>query len=254
MSNQVAIKEVLNCQVYDFATGNPLYYFDYAETTEIDNAGQRLILSGGQGNYSLVSFDHTKTSTMKMKLPLVDTNLLATLMGDTVNIGAQNILKREVVTVAAGSATLSATPVSGTTTSVFYLSGSRDNGTAFTVSATPTAGQYSITGSTMTFNTGDNGKSVVVWYTYATPSTTTKFSMTTNKFVAPVKIVGNGIVRDQVTGTDRASVITIYNGRFKPNFNITMASTAATSLDLELDMFSVTQGNNYVYYDVVYLT
>jgi hypothetical protein len=192
---------------------------------------------------------------MKLSLPLVDINLMASLMGDTVATGAQNVLKREVLTVASGTATLSSAPVAGTTTSVFYLDGTRDNGTPLTVTASaPTAGQYSISGTTITVDTADNGKQIVVWYTYATPNTATKFSMKANKFVKPMKLVGEGIARDQVTGTDKACAFTIYNAKFKPNFNFALSSTNATKLDMELDMYAVTQGSDYVYYDVVFLT
>lgn len=255
MSNQIAIKEVLNMQILDFATGEPLNYIDFASTTEIDNTGTRIDVSGGQGNYRLVSFDHSKVSTMKIDLPLVDMNFLAAMMGDTVSTGAQNLFKREVVTVTAGAASLSQTPVTGTTPSLFYLQGYRDNGTPLTSNATPSAsGQYNISGKNITFDATDNGKQVVVWYQYASPDTATKFSMKANKFVKPVKIIGEGIVRDQVDGTDKASVITIYNARFQPSFNLAMSSTTATTLQLTLDMYAVPQNGDLVYYDIVFLT
>lgn len=254
MSMQYGIKEVLNCQVFDLATGTPLTYIDYAETTEIDNTATRIDLNGGQGNYRLLSFDHTKLSTMKMSLPLVDLNFLAAMMGDTVGTGAQNLYKREVVTITAGAASLSETPLNGTVPSLFFLDGTRDNGTALTSNSTPTTtGQYNISGKNITFATVDNGKQVVVWYQYASPSTTTKFSMKANKFVKPVKIVGEGIFRDQADGSDKAAVITIYNARFQQNFNLAMSSTNASKLDLTLDMYAVNQGSDLVYYDVALL-
>jgi hypothetical protein len=252
---QYGIKEVLNMQVYDLVTGAPLTYIDFASTSEIDNSGARIDVVGGQGAYRLLSFDHSKVSSMKMDLPLVDMNFLAAMMGDSVATGAQNLYQREVVTITAGAASLSQTPLTGTTPSLFFLNGTRDNGTALTSNATPTtSGQYNISGKNITFATADNGKQVVVWYQYSSPTTTTKFSMKANKFVKPVKIVGNGIVRDQVTGADMASVITIYNARFQQNFNLAMSSTTATNLQLVLDMYAVPQGNDLVYYDFVLLT
>jgi hypothetical protein len=251
---QYGIKEVLNCQVFDLATGTPLTYIDFAESTEIDNTASRIDIAGGQGNYRLLSFDHSKISSMKMSLPLVDLNFLAAMMGDAVATGAQNLYKREVVTITAGAASLSQTPLSGTTPSLFFLDGIRDNGTPLTSNATPAAGQYNISGKNITFATTDNGKQVVVWYQYASTSTTTKFSMKANKFVKPVKIVGEGIFRDQADGSDKAAVITIYNARFQQNFNLAMSSQNATKLDLTLDMYAVPQGNDLVYYDVNVLT
>lgn len=255
MSMQYGIKEVLNLQVLDFATGEPLTYIDYASTSEIDNQATRVDISGGQGNYRLLSFDHSKVSSMKLDLPLVDLNFLAAMMGDQVTTGAENLFQREVVPVTAGSAALSQTPLTGTTPSVYYLEGARDNGTALTVAeTTPTAGEFSISGKTLTLDAGDNGKQIVVWYQYAAPLTASKITMNANKFVKPVKIIGNGIVRDQVDGTDKAAVITIYNARFQQNFNLAMSSTAATTLQLTLDMYSVNQGTDMVYYDIVFLT
>lgn len=255
MSNQYGIKEVLNLSFQDLSTGDPLLYIDYAESTEIDNAATRIDLTGGQGNYRLLSFDHTKLATMKLKVPLVDTTLLSMLMGDSVATGAQNVIKREILTVSSGTATLSSTPVAGTTTSVFYLQGSRDNGTPLTVAAsTPTTGQYSISGAVLTLNSSDNGKEIVVWYTYATPSTTTSFNMKANKFVTAMTVTGYGLARDQVSGVDKAAVFQIYNARFKPNFNLTMSSTAATSLDMEMDMYTKNINGDQVYYTVNFLT
>lgn len=256
MSNQYGLKEVLNLQFMDYATQAPQFFVDYAESTEIDNTGARIDVVGGQGAYRLMSFDHSKVSTLKLKLPLVDITLMSQLMGDTVAIGAQNVMHREVQTVGVGNTlTLSQTPLAGTTPAVFYLQGQRDNGEALTKAASaPTSGEFSVTGSTMTFNTSDLGKQVVIWYQFATPATTTKFSMKANKFINAMKIVGDGIAKDQVTGTDKGTKITIYNAKFKPNFNWAMSSTAVTTLDLELDMYAVPQGSDLVYYDAVFLT
>lgn len=254
MSKQLGIKEVLDMSFQNFTTGDPLYYVNYAMSSEIDNAATRIFLNGGRGNGRLLSFDHTKTATMKLDLPLVDISLIASLSGESVVTGAKEILNREVLTVTAGAAALAATPVVGASIYVYYLDGQRDNGTALTpIGSTPASGQYSITSGNLTFSTTDNGKQVVVWYQYNTPNTAVSFTNKVNKFAIPMKATGSGIATDQVTGADRACTFTIYNCKFQPNYNFTLNATAATQLQLMLDMFAVTQGNDLVYYDVVFL-
>jgi hypothetical protein len=255
MSLQYGIKEVLDCQILDYTTGAPKLFIDYAEATTTDVAGERLIITGGQGNFRQLAFDHTKTSTLKLTVPLVDLNLLALISGDTLSTAAQNIYIREVVTVSGGAATLSQTPLAGTTPSLFFLQGTRDNGTALTkVASAPAAGQFSITGSALTFNATDNNKQVVVWYQYATPSTSTKFSVKANKFTSSVKIIGKGLARDQVTDSDVATNILFYKAKAQQNFSVTMSSTAATTLELTFDLFAEKVGPDYVYSDFVFLT
>jgi hypothetical protein len=246
----------MDLQFRDYATKNPLFFADYAEATSQDVAGERVFVNGGIGNPRLLAFDHTKTSDLKLTLPLVDLNLLALLSGDTISTGIQNIYKREVLTVSAGStATLSQTPLAGTTPSVFYLQGTRDNGTALTkVASAPTAGQYSISSATVTVNSADNGKQIVVWYQYATASSATNITVKASSFASAVQIVGTGLARDQVTETDVATNITFYKARPQNNFTITMSSTAVTTLELTFDLFAEKVGTDYVYADYVFLT
>lgn len=256
MSNQYGIKEVLNLQALDLNTNEPLFYIDYAKNTNTQNAGERLFVNGGQGNYRLMAFDHTKTSTLQLTLPLVDTALLALLTGDTISTGAQQVFHREVLEVgAAGAATLSKTPVSGTV-AVFPLVGERDNGTALTSSGSaPASGQYQLSGTSLTLNATEfpSGSSVVVWYQYTTPTTAQKISMKANKFTQAVKLVGDGIWMDQVTETAVATKVTYHKAKAQPNFTVSMAADAATSLELTFDLFAVKQGDDYSYYDTVLL-
>ncbi len=256
MSLQYGIKEVMDLQLLDYTTGAPLLFIDYATATTNAVASERIFINGGQGAARLLAFDHSKTSELRLDIPLVDLNLLAALGGDTLTTGsAQNVYKREVVTITAGAATLSQTPLAGTTPSVYFLNGTRDNGQALTkVASAPAVNQYSITGANMTFNTSDNGKQAVVWYQHATPTTVSKFSIKTTKFAKAMKIAGVGIARDQVTEADVATNITFYKARPQGNFEITMSSTDATTLSITFDLFAEKVGGDYVYADYVFMT
>lgn len=256
-SKQVAIKEVLEVEIFNYSTGASVFYADYASNTSIEHSAERLDLRGGQGNYKLVSFDHTKNATMKMELPLVDLSFIALLTGKAMNVGAVNVPKREVLTASASNTiTLAATPVSGTL-KIYVLSGDRDNGTEQTA-GTPgtTQNEYSISGAVVTLNstTAPSGTKFAVTYKYATPATTRQMTFTADKFPSYFRIVGDGIVTDQVEGVEYYTKFEIKKAKPQNNFTVTMMSTDATKLDITWDLYAVDVTNDDGTTDKVYYT
>jgi hypothetical protein len=204
-------------------------------------------------NYKLVSFDHTKSTTFQFEAPLVDLSFLSKITGKDLSVGAVNVPKREVLTTvgATPTITLASTPV-GTTLKVYLLTASRDHGTVQTA-GTPssTVNTYSIASGVITLNatTAPAGTQIIVYYDYAAGSTTQTVTMTADKFPPYMKIVGEGLVTDQVTGTDTVPVkFTILKAKPKNNFSLTMKSTEATTLSMEFDLFAVLVGTEQVYY------
>lgn len=235
MGLQYGIKEVYNLSLVDFATNKPFAYVDYAEATSNENSAERTPLRGGQGYYKLMDFDHTKDSTFQLTLPLVDLKLLAMLAGDELVTGAADVYKREELTVASDGAggfeiTLSETPIDGTVV-VNELEGLRDFGAEVTV-GTISAKEVALTGVAV-------GDKVVVLYQYATPATAKKFSIKANKFPKAVKILGDGLWRDQETETDKAVKMTVHKAKPQGNFTITTSGSDATTLELTFDMYPV---------------
>lgn len=253
-SKQLAIKEVLNLEIMDFTTGDPIFYADYASNTSIESSAERLDLRGGQGNYKLVSFDHTKNMVMKSSLPLVDLEFVSMLTGKDMVLGTINLHKREVLTVnGSNQVTLAATPVSGTL-NIYLLSNDRDNGTEQTEGSTGTQNKYSISGQQLTFNvtTCPENTKVVCSYDYEAPATTRTMTFTADKFAGYCRMVGDGIVTDQVTGETYYTKFDIKKVKPKNNFTITMMSTDATKLEIEFDMYSVDVTNDDGSTDKVY--
>jgi hypothetical protein len=202
-------------------------------------------------------YDYGKESTIQVKASLVDTAFLAYLSGDTLATGtAQNLFQREVVTVSGGTATLSQTPATGTTPYVANLVGTRDFGTQINVvTSAPSANQCSITGKNITFGTGiTDGTQVVVFYQYASPSTTTSWSMTANHQVKPISIYGDGIVFDQVSGTFIGTKIRIYQARPVQSFKITLDMKNVTQLDITMDLIPQNVNGNLKLWDFNILT
>lgn len=255
MGLQFGIKEVVNGTIVDFTTKKPVLYFDYATASSNENNAERLFLEGGQGNYRLMSFDHTKTSTFQLTLPMVDLKMLALLAGEDLATGASNVFKREVLKITANKVTLSETPIDGTLF-VSNLEGLRDFGTdEYTKTASaPTGLQYTIAGKDLTFNATENNKTVVVFYQYASASTAKKISIKANKFPKTVSIYGDGLWQDQETETAKGVKVNVFKAKAQPNFTLTMSATDATSLEITFDLFAVQDGNgNYSYIDYIVL-
>lgn len=237
MGLQYGIKEVFKLTFWDFVTGKPFAYADYAQVTNNEITAERIDLRGGRGNSKIMSFDHTKNSVLTLNLPLVDLNLLSLLGSEDLVTGAANVYKREELTITAGAAVIAETPIDGSVV-VYELAGLRDNGQEYTnVASAPAGNQFSITGKNMTFDVTKNGEKIVVWYQYATPTTAQKISIRPDKFPKTVKITGESIWRNQEDDTDTAVFVTIYKAKAQNNFTLTMSATAATTLELKFDMY-----------------
>ena len=254
-SKQLGIKEVLNLDIRDFSTNASKFYADYASNTSIEATAERLDLRGGQGNYKLLSFDHTKDMMMRCELPLVDLEFLSYLTGKALATGATTVPKREVLTASSQTITLAATPTSEL--KIYLLTNDRDNGTE-QVAGTPGSNEneYSITGAVVTLNstTAPDGTEFVVTYKYTTISTDTRtMTFTADKFPGYVKINGYGIVTDQVDGNDYAVVFECLKAKPKNNWTLTMSSTEATILNIEFDLYTVDQSDGSGGTDKVYM-
>jgi len=203
----------------------------------------------GQGNYKLMSFDHSKDMNFIAKIPLVDLSTLAMLTSTPLAIGATNVPIREVLTASAtNTITLSQPPVAATLK--IYLVSGRDVGVEQTLGTPATVtNQYSITGSVVTLNatTGPLGTTFVVTYSYLAPTSTATTTFKANKFANYVRITGDALMTDQVTGAIIAVKFDILKAKAKNDFTLTLSSTKATELDLDFDMYSTAVGSDQVY-------
>lgn len=243
MGLQFGIKEVYNLNIVDFATNKPFIYVDYAEATTNENTAERTSLKGGQGYYKLMDFDHSKESTLKLTVPLVDIKLLAMLAGDDLVEGATSVFKREELTVADNGGemkiTLSETPIDKTVV-VHKLEGLRDYGKEVTVS--------NVTGNKVELTGVADGEKVVVFYQYSSPATAKKFSIKANKFPKTVKIFGDGLWRDQETGMDKAVKMMIHKAKPQANFTLTTSGSDVTTLEITFDLYPIKDADGDISY------
>lgn len=238
MGLQYGIKEVMDINLLDFKTKQPIVFIDYATATSNENTGERLDLTGGRGNAKQMSFDHSKASTFTLNVPLVDLNLLSILTGDDIGSGVGEIFKREVLTVtgSAGSEkiTLAQTPISGSV-SVYKLEGLRDNGTPVTVD--------NVTGKDVDLSGAVAGDEVVAFYQYAAPASSKRVSVKSTKFPKAVEIFGTGLARNQEDEQDYPCHVHVFKARPQNNFTFTMSGTEATNLELTFDLYEVKDAN-----------
>jgi hypothetical protein len=252
-SNQLGIKEVLNVNVSKFSdTGNGDFvaYFDYASNTSLETSAERLDLRGGQGNYKLLSFDHTKEQSLMLSLPLLDMEFVSFLTGKDLSVGATNVPIREVLTAnASNEIELSQTPVTGTL-KIYPKVNLRDVGPE-QEAGTPatTENEYSIVGTTITLNatTAPQGTEFVVYYDYSAPSTTKTITFTADSFADYLRITGEGIVTDEQTGNTEVVKFDFKKCKPQNNFTVTMSSTEFTTLEITFDLFNVDVSGEKVY-------
>lgn len=252
MGLQFGIKEVYNLTIVDFATDKPFIYVDYAGATTNENTAERTSLKGGQGYYKLMDFDHSKESTLKLTVPLVDIKLLAMLAGDNLVEGATSIFKREELTVTHfwGSdhmgILLSETPIDEGTVVVHKLEGLRDYGKEVTVTI--------VEDNAVALTGVEPEEKVVAFYQYSSPATAKKFSIKANKFPKTVKIFADGLWRDQETGMDKAVKMMIHKAKPQANFTLTTSGSDVTTLEITFDLYPIKDdGGDMSYIDYVVL-
>lgn len=244
MAKQFAIKEVVNCWLSKYTDDAPICYVDYASDTSFNFEAERLDLRGGQGNYILCSFDHTKSGMMTLEMPLVDLEFLSQLTGVDLSTAAVTVPYREVLTVASSTVSLaSSTP---TIAGIYIQTDGRDYGTEQTLGSASTENQYEIDGGTITVNSTScpDGTKLICEYTYTAPSTTNTITFTANNFPDYMKINGIGTWLDEYGGSNKTVIFEVMKCKPRNNFTLTQKSTDATILTMEFDLYTVNDASN----------
>lgn len=257
MSNTLVFYDVMNFAVEEYSStttrGAILHKVDYAKETKLTVSGERIEVRGGQGNYKIISIDHSKNCVFSALLPLVDIKALQVKLGKTVTTGTTTAEKNEILSAnAENKITLTQTPLDNTL-KIYKLSGTRDMGVE-QVAGTPASAEdkYSIDAKVVTLNatTAPVGTKFYVTYSYTTGSTANKLKVTANNFPTYIRITGEAWEMDDVTSKRVPCSFNILKCIPKLDFELNMTAGAASELNFECDCDAVLDADN----DITYVT
>jgi hypothetical protein len=123
-------------------------------------------LRGGLGNPVLLTIYGDRTCTLTATNSTMSMDLLKILTGNTVTIKSVNVPRVEkALAITSNSVTLAKTPATGANVTVYMSNAYNENVTKLTKTASaPTAGQFSITGTTITLASGTTGTLNVYYF------------------------------------------------------------------------------------------
>lgn len=245
MSLQFGIKEVLDILIRDYATGKPVTFIDYAQASSNEVSAERVEVRGGRGNALLMTFDHSKTVTMTLTLPLVDLHLLALLGGSELEKATGDILKTEKKIIRGGTVSLDKVPV-GDNISVYKV----DSGYGF--------GEQieGVTVNGREVNVGEeiDGEEVFITYQHAIPQTSKKVTISSTRFPKTVSLTGYGLAKDRNDMLNKPVYVEVHQATPQSNFTFEMSATDPTNLELTFDVYEYTDDSgNKGYIDYTFI-
>lgn len=237
MNNAFAIAEVVDFVVQDYRTKDVLFLVDYAQNVSLGTNAERLNISGGIGNYTLLSIDHTKTANFESMLPLVDVDALGVKLGKKAIKGTVKVPMNERLAVASNKVTLTQTPITGTL-KVYVLENGRDIKTQLVAGATASATEYTITGKEITLHNSIATDTLILCvYDYMSGANAKQVTVTATDFPTFIRITGRGIGEDQA-GNKAPVVFDVKKMKVIPEFQMAFASGTATEIAFNGDMFA----------------
>ena len=231
---------VFDFTIQDYTTQEPLAVIQYAQNVGFEQNYEKTEIRGGSSNASQYINYHTPTSSFKASLPLIDDNVMVVKTGAVKKTGAQLNAHTKAYTVSAtNTVELGVTPAAGTL-KINNFDENGNLGTAFTaVAGSPTEEQYSISGTTLTFNAAKTGSLVYVMCDYTTGSDATGQVIADGKLPSLVRIVGNAISEDK-DGNQYIETLIVEKAKPDPSFTFDTTAGTPASLDFNCEVFPVT--------------
>ena len=219
--SKFGIKEVADVIFFDIATGKPVLFFDTLKTSSIENAAETTDATGGRGNGKLITWNYSRTATLEMQDALLSMESMAVLAGTEVT-EAGNLYKRDHLTATGlGVATLSETPLDTAKVVVTDKNGKE-------VVGAKVAG-LEVTGLTKDEKYG-------IYYQYKAPVGAKTVKFVSDKFPGAYRVIGDTVVRDNITGKDRVAQFLIPKAQLQAGFTFTMDAENVSTFDFNLDI------------------
>jgi len=216
--------------------GKTFIYSNYATVSTNDWSSEQVYAKSK--NVNAIRWDYNRQSTLKVDMEIFDLRWISMLFGTEFVEGDIDILKREVLTVTDGKATIAGTPVASSL-EVYKLD---DDGIThideltLATEATPVAGQYAIAEKVITVDSTDfpNDSQIVVFYLTKKSGAKT-LTISGDKFPQNFEIYADTLIRD-TNGVDEFVNIHYLNVKAKSQFTLTMDSANITTLSIEFDV------------------
>lgn len=230
VSNRWAIQEVFDITLIEPVNALQVYcVLEDLKNCTFANEGTTVYASGGKGNPKLVGFDHSKTAKFTIGSAMFLSDLWEVQSGTAPVTGSNtNYVKTETLTVSSNTLTLSATPL-GTAGSelgyVYIVATDGSLSTQLEQDSIVSSGKFTVSGKTVTLNTGDyaDGVSVFVKYNATTASDTITYSNYCNVFSKNVKLVADTVVKN-CQGVEYAAQLIFYNAKVDNNFSFDLTA------------------------------
>jgi len=233
-------KEVMDITFYDTVTLKPVLYLDTLKITNLENNADEAVARGGKGNPELLSWDFNRTSTVAVQDALMSMKSFGLMSGVDPVVKTEYIHKREVHVVATGTVTIAETPVvdSSHIMAVYKLEDGEE-GVELTVDPTTPVvdSKYTISGNVLSFDAGNNGDSMIVYYQYEHASATV-LEIRSDAFPGYYKMIGDTVIRNASNGQDESFQVVINKCKIQPTNTITFQAEGDPSVfDMNLKVF-----------------
>lgn len=246
-------KEVLDCSLYDIATGKPVISFDTLKTSEIEVTTTKTYARGGKGNAKLCTWEALDNAVVRISDAMLSPKSLELVSGMARTIGKETIQMRQksvwesvdgtmtdkgsnypLTCSSSGVITLAFTPKESASNILVYLADD-DCGTAVDMTGATLSGTTLTLGSTGITTAGS--KSVIVYYTYESESTAETYTIDAEHFAGTYKLVGDTVVRNQATGKDEAFQIVIPSLKWQSGLKLSFSADGDPSVqDFECEI------------------
>jgi hypothetical protein len=241
------VRNVAKATMYDIATGKMLTYLENLKSSNIETTSETVYARGGDGNPKLIGFSSNKESKVTLSSAIFDNRAMALLTGNSIVTGADEVYRREVVTVTSATATLSKTPKGGTLLALYEMGADGVESTEFTL-GTPatTEDTYSLATKTITVHSSvTDGTQLAAYFMVDTDATAQTITISSDKFPASFKLVMEVLVTDFYTKALYPAQIIIPSCKMEDNWSLSFAPDGdPQALELPVEILKPANSND----------
>lgn len=237
-----ALKDCANLRVENAQTGKVDLFVNYAKTSTMEFSSDSVFAMNK--NVKAVRFDSNREGTFTTTMEVFPMDIIPLLFGTKFSNDTVPWAKREVLKVTSGSATLTGTPKVGTLQVFKVMDDDKLTHVAEQKVGTPatTENTYSISGSTLSFNTSTFAEDGYVACYYFVDQAAKSFVIDNVSFPGGYRIYGDTALK----GTDQADNFVqfkLHNVKPQSNATLTMDVDNICTIEIVWDIMGDSEGN-----------